>query len=149
MARSQATTRIKAEALAIVRDVPQGRVATFDAIGAALAVAPRHVATILAMLTDGEREIAPWYRVVAKGGAIGRGPHRDAQFARLVREGVPVSPAGIVQDLARVVISPADAARAVHRKSDAAADAAPSASAGRSRGMKDRPMPNAGKGPVR
>ena len=43
--------------------------------------------------------------MVAKGGAIGRGPHRDAQFARLVREGVPVSPAGIVQDMARVAIS--------------------------------------------
>ncbi len=149
MARSQATTRIKAETLAIVRDVPPGRVATFEAIGAALAVAPRHIAYILAMLTDGEREIAPWHRVVAKGGAIGRGPHRDAQFARLVREGVLISPAGIVQDLARVAISPADAARAVHRKPDAAADAPPSAPASRSRGMKDRPMPDAGKGPGR
>ena len=149
MARSAAFTRIKSETLAIVRSLPPGRIATFDAIGVALNVAPRHVATILATLSDGEREIVPWHRVVAKGGAIGRGAHRDAQSARLVREGVPVSPAGIVQDLAHRVISPADAAKSGLRKSAVIAEPPPSAPSSRSRGMKDRPMPNAGKGPVR
>ena len=68
-----------------------------------LGVPPPLVATMLSQLTEDEREIVPWHRVVAKGGAIGRGPHRERQFARLIQEGIVVSPAGIVQDLARVM----------------------------------------------
>ncbi len=95
----------KADVLALVRTIPPGRVATVDAIGLQLGVLPQHVAHLLTQLSDDEREMTPWHRIVAKGGAIGRGAHRDAQFARLVREGVAVSPAGVVQDLARLGVT--------------------------------------------
>ncbi len=105
MAGSVASTKTKAEVLALVRTIPHGRVVTVDAIGQHLGVLPQHVAHLLSQLSEDEREITPWHRIVAKGGAIGRGAHRDTQFARLVREGVAVSPAGVVQDLARLCVT--------------------------------------------
>ena len=137
MAGSPAYTRIKTDILSIIRAVPAGRVATFDAIGAHLDVPPRHVAYILAKLTELEREIVPWHRVVAKGGAIGHGPYRDQQFTRLMREGVVVSPAGVVHDMARVVMANFDTPLSgVSKRPEAAVTAKPTS---RSRGMKDRP----------
>jgi len=131
-----ATSRAKADVLALVRRIPASRVTTFDAIADACAMSARHVFHLLANLSEDEREFCPWHRVVAKGGAIGHGPHREAQFARLVREGVSVSPAGIVQDLARHVV------HAFARESDAApipVAPAPKPVGSRSRGMKERP----------
>ena len=94
--------------------------------------------TMLGQLTEDERDLVPWHRVVQKGGGIGRGPHRDQQFARLVREGVIVSPAGVVQDLARHLLVQLDDAslKSAERVEPPAPDGKP---AGRSRGMKDRP----------
>jgi methylated-DNA-protein-cysteine methyltransferase related protein len=137
MARSAAFTRIKTDVLTIVRALPTGRVTTFDALGRHLDVEPRHIAYILAMLGEHEREIVPWHRVVAKGGAIGRGPHRDQQFAKLVREGVMVSPAGIVQDLDRVAVKDIKAPPpGITKRPEGIKPPAPLS---RSRGMKDRP----------
>jgi methylated-DNA-protein-cysteine methyltransferase related protein len=139
MARSAAYARIKTDVLAIVRGVPPGKIVTFDAIGQHLVVMPRHVAYILSALTDSERELVPWHRVVAKGGAIGRGPHRDAQFAKLVREGVSVSPAGIVQDMERTVVALLDL-KSLGTAGAVLPQPAPlRAPTSRSRGMKDRP----------
>ncbi|MET0408278.1 MAG: MGMT family protein, partial [Hyphomicrobium sp.] len=101
-----------------------------EAVGAPVAV----VQTLLSQLDEDDRDVVPWHRVVAKGGAIGRGPHRDQQFARLVREGVTVSPAGIVQDLARQMLFALDDASLEQE----AAVERPEAG-GRSRGMKQRP----------
>lgn len=124
--------------LALIAAVPAGRVVGVDVLAQRLAVIPTVVTTLLNGLTEDERERVPWHRVVAKGGAIGRGPHRDTHFARLVREGVPVSPAGIVQDMARVAVTELNAS-----SRPAKADAAPAPSPAplsRSRGMKDRPQ---------
>lgn len=123
------------ELLDLIRKIPTGRVASVDCIAAALGRPAAVVRTMLSQLSDDERELVPWHRVVAKGGAIGRGPNRDEQFARLVREGVMVSPAGIVQDLARQMISDFDEA-SLPRKA-APSEAPPQG--GRSRGMKERP----------
>jgi methylated-DNA-protein-cysteine methyltransferase related protein len=141
MADSSNMARAKRELMALVRAIPQARVATLDDLAAHLDIQPALVTTLLGQLTDDERDIAPWHRVVAKGGAIGRGPHRDQQFARLAREGVPVSPAGIVQDLARVRIDAATLAELVKGRAAAAAAPAspPPTPASRSRGMKSRP----------
>lgn len=118
-----------------MRNVPAGRVTTADIIAAHIAASPAEILTLLARLSEDERETSPWHRVVAKGGAIGRGPWRDAQFARLLREGVLVSPAGIVQDMARVLLGDLTTA-------PAGRDApAPSPAKPRSHGMKDRPGP--------
>ncbi len=100
MAGSAAYARIKSDVLDIAGRIPAGRVATYKHIGLHLKVMPRHVAYILATLEDLERETVPWWRVVADGGAIGRHQRRDEQMQRLRAEGIVLSPAGIVQDLA-------------------------------------------------
>jgi methylated-DNA-protein-cysteine methyltransferase-like protein len=137
MAAPQAERRIRSEMLILVRAIPQGAVATVDLIAARLGVIPTLVSTLLANLTEDEREAAPWYRVVAKGGAIGRGPHRDAQFAKLVREGMQVSPAGIVQDMGCVAVTNFDPPSPKSAKGPDTTP--PQAPLSRSRGMKDRP----------
>ncbi|MBA2125203.1 cysteine methyltransferase [Hyphomicrobium methylovorum] len=93
--------RVKSELLSLLRSVPSGRVTTTEALGYRIGVSPPLVQSLLAHLTEEERDYVPWHRVVAKGGAIGRGPNRDRQFALLIREGVHVSPAGIIHDLTR------------------------------------------------
>ncbi|MEQ1651076.1 MAG: MGMT family protein, partial [Hyphomicrobium sp.] len=108
MMKSGADRRVRADILTFVRAIPLGSVATVDLIATALGVIPTVVTTVLGGLSEDERQMVAWYRVVAKGGAIGRGPHRDQQFAKLVREGVPVSPAGIVQDMGRVALTALD-----------------------------------------
>lgn len=125
------------EMLALIARVPAGRVVTLDLLAARIAVIPSVVATLINNLTEDERDRVPWHRVVAKGGAIGRGPHRDAHFARLVREGVPVSPAGIVQDMARIAVTEILDAAKLHTLKDVEPVVPPLS---RSRGMKDRPI---------
>lgn len=104
MPRAPADRRAKAELLSALAAIPPGRVASVAMIAESVAAPVAVVTRLLANLTDDERQIVPWHRVVAKGGAIGWGAHRETQFARLLREGVAVSPAGIVQDMARVAV---------------------------------------------
>lgn len=125
---------VKAELLKLLRKIPLGRVASSDGLAIELGVPAPLVMTLMGQLSEDERDFVPWHRVVAKGGAIGRGPHRDQQFARLVREGVLVSPAGVVQDLERQMISGFD-----DRSLLTNAPEEPPKMGGRSRGMKDRP----------
>jgi methylated-DNA-protein-cysteine methyltransferase-like protein len=127
--------RSKAELLSLLRKVPVGFVTTAEGLADQIGVAAPLVVTMLAQLNEDERDLVPWHRVVAKGGGIGRGPQRDRQFALLVREGVTVSPAGIVQDLARHMLIAFD--EALLTKADALPQSAQRG--GRSRGMKLRP----------
>ena len=131
-------TTARARVLALLARVPAGRVATLDALAGEAGITPQHVTSILQSLSEDERQVLPWHRVVAKGGAIGRGPWREAQFARLVREGISISPAGIVQDMARAAIADLKDAQVSAKSYEPAAAAAP-ARLSRSRGMKDRP----------
>jgi len=125
--------RNNAALLTLVRSVPSGRVTTYDALAEKLGEPVGLIRSRLSQLTEEERDLVPWHRVVAKGGAIGRGPHRDQQFARLVREGVLVLPAGIVHDMPRFVIATFDSAPSIQSpKSET--PTAPALS--RSRGMK-------------
>jgi len=124
----------KAELLALIRNVPLGRVTTYDALAGALGEPPSLIQSVMAHLSEDEREMVPWHRVVAKGGAIGRGPHRDQQFARLVREGVQVLPAGIVHDMPRFRIGPETLPSAAPKQPEA--PVAPAQPLSRSRGMK-------------
>jgi len=132
------TSRSKADLLTLLRKVPLGRVTTAERLAAEIGIPAPLAVTILSQLTEDERDIVPWHRVVARGGGIGRGPHRDQQFARLVREGVMVSPAGIVQDLARHLLATLDEASLLNaaRVERPPREGKP---AGRSRGMKLRP----------
>lgn len=108
MPKSAAFIRITADVLGVVRDVPRDRVCTYAAVGRHLDVMVRHVAHILATLTDDERLGLPWHRLVAASGAINRTEHgRGAeQRAALEAEGVAVSPGGVLSDLAAVAWSP-------------------------------------------
>jgi methylated-DNA-protein-cysteine methyltransferase-like protein len=128
----------RSELLVLVRSIARGRVTTAEILANETGIPPPVVAVMLQRLSDDEREIVPWHRVVGKGGAIGRGPHRDQQFALLVREGVPVSPAGIVQDMPRFVVKSFDASAAAREAPDNATAQTPRPG-GRSRGMKSRP----------
>lgn len=91
--------RNRSRILELLIQVPAGYVTTHSDIGHHLGVAARFVGSTMAMLTERERRNAPWWRVVADGGAIGRHRWRDLQMDRLRHDGVTVSPAGIVQEL--------------------------------------------------
>ncbi|HAN96585.1 MAG TPA: cysteine methyltransferase [Planctomycetaceae bacterium] len=70
MPKSPNFIRIKADVLRLVAKVPRGRVTTYGAIGLELDVMARHVAYILAMLTDDEADEVPWHRVVGQAGLL-------------------------------------------------------------------------------
>ena len=109
MPKSDAFIRIKADVLAVVRDIPRGRVCTYARIGRHLDVMARHVAYILATLADDERAGVPWHRVVAESGALNatRNGRGSEQLARLLAEGVEVTARGKVADLDVVAWEPA------------------------------------------
>ena len=108
MPKSEAFIRIKADVLSIVRDIPRGRVCTYAAVGRHLEVMARHVAYILATMTDEERTGVPWHRMVAESGAINRTKHgRGAeQRVALHAEDVVITLHGVVADLATVLWTP-------------------------------------------
>ncbi len=137
---------LRGRLLALLAAIPAGRVTTPEAIAAQLDAAPAWVRTAIGGLSEDELQMVPWHRVVAVGGAIGRGPWRETQFARLVREGIAVSPAGVVQDMGRVLLADLanlprhqDGRAQSSHPSPAIPDGAPRAASSRSRGMKDRP----------
>jgi methylated-DNA-protein-cysteine methyltransferase-like protein len=109
MAGSGAGVRFKAQVLAVVAAIPEGRVTTYGAIAQHLRVTARQVARILATLTAEESERLPWFRVVAangivsstKLGAVGR-----KQIERLRAEGVAVTPRNKVEDFHVLAWSP-------------------------------------------
>lgn len=139
MLRPPAERRMAQDLLMLISTVPSGRVVGIDLLAQRLSVNPAVVTTLMTGLTEDERDRVPWHRVVAKGGAIGRGPHRDTHFARLVREGVPVSPAGIVQDMSRIAVTELVASAGPIPIADAKV-CPPQQPLSRSRGMKDRPQ---------
>ncbi len=103
---SPAFARIKREVIELTLKIPPGRVASYADMGRVLAVMPRHVAYILATLSPEEEALIPWYRTVSATGRLLNPANRQraVRQAELLRaEGVPVSPAGAVPDLARVL----------------------------------------------
>ncbi len=128
--RGPMTTRLAAA----LDHVPAGRVVTVDVLARHLAINRPETLGLVAAQRDAAGGLLPWHRVVAEGGAIGRHRHRDLHMARLRAEGVPVSPAGIVEGLAD---------RAVRDLSQPAPGVPPPASSSsspsRSRGMKRHP----------
>lgn len=148
MPRSAAFTRIKADVLTLVRQVPRGRVTTYGAIGGCLDVMARHVGYILGQLTDEEAADVPWHRVVAEPGRVSI-PHpaaRREQIARLKGEGVAVDSRGHVADFEETFYVPqygkpartAAVKRATKPARQAAAKPAATAPAPRKRPAKTR-----------
>jgi methylated-DNA-protein-cysteine methyltransferase related protein len=85
--------RIKRDCLAITAHIPSGKVTTFVCMGKYLDVPPRHVAYVLATLTEDELRDCPWWRVVGNDGHLGKpklGEHGISQAEFLDNEGVQV-----------------------------------------------------------
>jgi len=129
--RGPMTTRLAA-ALALV---PAGRVVTIDVLARHLGINRPETAGLVAAQRDVTAGTLPWHRVVAEGGAIGRHRHRDLHMARLRAEGVPVSPAGIVEGLADCAVKDLS-----QPSPGPPPPATPSAPPSRSRGMKSHPF---------
>jgi alkylated DNA nucleotide flippase Atl1 len=87
-----------AEVLAVIRQIPSGRVLTYGDV-AALAetdVTARDVGQVL--LRHGEQPDVPWWRVLRADGTPP--PHLlDRQLALLRDEGTPLAPSGAAVDL--------------------------------------------------
>lgn len=66
--KSLAFARMKKALLALVGDIPSGKVAQVGDVGFSLNMPPRHVAYILSQLSDDEAAHVPWYRVVPMDG---------------------------------------------------------------------------------
>lgn len=93
--------RIKGDVLTIVAAVPERRVVSFADIGAQLDVMPRHVAYILAQLSEIEKATLPWHRVVAADGRLGvpkAGADGTSQRALLAAEGAAFDHDGRITD---------------------------------------------------
>lgn len=83
---------------AVIRRVPPGRVVTYGLV-AELAGYPRCARQVGHFLRHAADERLPWHRVInARGGLSPRGDGEsvDEQRRRLLAEGVPFSPAGLV-----------------------------------------------------
>ena len=104
-------TQLKPRIVAIVADVPKGRVTTYGAIGRFLRINPRLVARALATLTADESARLPWFRVVAAKGVVSSTKARGVgrrQIQRLRHEGIAVTPANRVEDFAIIEWSPTE-----------------------------------------
>jgi methylated-DNA-protein-cysteine methyltransferase related protein len=91
-AKSLAFARMKAALLALVTDIPPGKVAQVGDIALALNIPPRHVAYILSQLHEDEAAFVPWHRVVPAGGkfpiAAKRSDRQNRQIDALHRDGL-------------------------------------------------------------
>jgi methylated-DNA-protein-cysteine methyltransferase-like protein len=102
--------RFKSRVLAVVADIPEGRVTTYGTIARHLRVTARQVAFILARFTPEESARLPWFRVVAAKGVISTtklGSVGRRQIERLRAEGVAVTLRNKVVDFHAIAWSPA------------------------------------------
>ncbi|WP_193210953.1 MGMT family protein [Luteolibacter marinus] len=109
MARSSASSRIRAEVIRLVAAIPRGRFTTYGSVAAHMNVTPRRVASVLAHLTDEEAGALPWQRVVAADGRISRGMEPELaarQRALLESEGLSFDTKGAILDPGRHFHSP-------------------------------------------
>jgi methylated-DNA-protein-cysteine methyltransferase related protein len=105
MAGSKGFELMKRAVLRAARFVPHGRVTTAAEIGRALNIPARHVAYILAMLTDEECAGVPSHRVVPKDGKFGKPSAWSIKAASSVQalaaEGIAFDPSGMIFDFER------------------------------------------------
>ena len=99
--KSKAFTRIRAEVLRLVALIPAGKFTTYGSIAIHMNVMARHVAFVLARLTEEEAAALPWHRVVSADARLS--PNMDAALSRQQRrllkaEGLRIHKAGYIQD---------------------------------------------------
>jgi methylated-DNA-protein-cysteine methyltransferase related protein len=95
--------------LRTARFIPAGRVTTAAEIGRALNIPARHVAYILAMLTDEEGQSVPSHRMVPKDGKFGKPGDWTAKQSEAVKrlgtEGVLFNAAGAIANFGEKLCS--------------------------------------------
>jgi alkylated DNA nucleotide flippase Atl1 len=90
------------QVLAIVEQVPRGRVTTYGLIGEVVGSGPRLVGNVMSSEGGG----VPWWRVVRADGSLPPSHHDEARQAYL-EEGTPMRPNGSV-DIRRAVWLPVE-----------------------------------------
>lgn len=90
MAGSPAFALIRRAVLAAARSIPAGRLSTSAALGLALNLPARHVAFILAKLSEEEAELVPSHRMVPSSLRLRATAEGRRQAALLRSEGVNV-----------------------------------------------------------
>lgn len=93
--------------VAVLRRIPRGRVLTVSSLSRHFRQPDRLLLTLLANLSKTGDDV-PWHRAVMDGGALGRHADRALHVELLRADGLAVAPAGIVQDLAQVLILDVD-----------------------------------------
>jgi alkylated DNA nucleotide flippase Atl1 len=139
MPNPSSSARLRRDLVVLLGRVPRGWVAAIGDVSRHLAAYQPHVAQVLASIgeeAEGEADV-PWWRVVADGGAVGRHPRRDVQIKRLKADGLVVSLAGIVQEMAERRIK--DLAAPPSEPFAGAAPPSVDARPARSRGFKSHP----------
>jgi methylated-DNA-protein-cysteine methyltransferase-like protein len=98
---SKAFANIRAEVLRLVALIPEGKFTTYGSIAIHMNVMARHVAFVMARLTEEESAALPWHRVVSADARLS--PNMDAalsrqQRRRLKAEGLRIDKDGYIQD---------------------------------------------------
>jgi methylated-DNA-protein-cysteine methyltransferase-like protein len=104
MSQSPSFTRLRADVLSLLHDIPSGRVTTYGTLADHLGVSARQVARVMSSLSEGESEGVPWHRVVGAGGSIRTPGHRQGE--RLRREGVSVNARNVVERFSALLFVP-------------------------------------------
>ena len=99
--KSKAFANIRAEVLRLVALIPSGKFTTYGSIAIHMNVMARHVAFVLARLTEEESASLPWQRVVSADARLS--PNMDTALSRKQRrllkaEGLRIDKAGYIQD---------------------------------------------------
>jgi methylated-DNA-protein-cysteine methyltransferase-like protein len=98
---SKAFANIRAEVLRLVALIPEGKFTTYGSIAIHMNVMARHVAFVMARLTEEESASLPWHRVVSADARLS--PNMDPalsrqQRRRLKAEGLRIDKDGYIQD---------------------------------------------------
>lgn len=72
--------------------IPRGKIVMLDQMAVAMNIPPRHVAYMVSQLSEAEREMVPWHRLVPSGCTFPterkRSPRQIEQLRLLAHEGV-------------------------------------------------------------
>jgi methylated-DNA-protein-cysteine methyltransferase-like protein len=98
---SIAFIRIRAEVIRLIALIPLGKFTTYGSIAVHMNIQPRHVAFVLARLTEEESTTLPWHRVVSANARLS--PNMDSELraiqqTRLEAEGMTFDAKGFIQD---------------------------------------------------
>ncbi len=99
--KSLAFARIRAEVIRLVALIPAGKFTTYGSIAVHMNVMARHVAFVMARLTEEESARLPWHRVVSADARLSAKMDpdlRQLQRTRLEDEGLTINAEGYIQD---------------------------------------------------